>query len=263
MLSIASAQQSIASEASSIKLVNDDAFVLRNPRFDRIHKIGSGVYGRVWKAMDKHLNAQVAIKHVVHSISASSFGLQVELLREISIMHRMDNKHVVKLLDVEISCSISATNALIIQELQDIDLEAWMQRQRGEYSLLEVETILTGILKGCDYLHGMQVMHRDIKPSNILLNLTTMTAKLSDFGWAKTWNSKQNQRCFYPIQVLCIRKGLTKSFGGQQNQLCVVIGFLLPSSRNNAWQHSIHPVDRRLVHWVCHDTQFSIFSYRY
>ena len=41
------------------------------------------------------------------------------------------------------------------------------------------------ILCGIDYCHRQNVIHRDVKPENILVNLSDMSVKICDFGFAR------------------------------------------------------------------------------
>ena len=49
----------------------------------------------------------------------------------------------------------------------------------------QVEKIMTQISAGLAYLHGKGIMHRDIKPENVMVDPSTLTVKLIDFGFAK------------------------------------------------------------------------------
>ena len=67
----------------------------------------------------------------------------------------------------------------------DCDLEAWMERNTARVE--DANYIIFQLLSACTYLHENFVMHRDIKPDNILINETTLTIKLTDFGQARSF----------------------------------------------------------------------------
>ena len=52
-------------------------------------------------------------------------------------------------------------------------------------------SITLDIVKGLDYLHGMNILHRDLKPANILLG-ENEKAKISDFGLSTFVKEKEN-----------------------------------------------------------------------
>jgi serine/threonine protein kinase len=52
--------------------------------------------------------------------------------------------------------------------------------------------LISGCLKGLEFMHSMKIIHRDIKPENILLHRDSngnLTPKISDFGLAKSYNN--------------------------------------------------------------------------
>ena len=52
--------------------------------------------------------------------------------------------------------------------------------------------VVTQVLRGLEYIHGMGISHRDLKPDNILIaSEEPMIVKISDFGLAKMVNNEQ------------------------------------------------------------------------
>jgi serine/threonine protein kinase len=52
--------------------------------------------------------------------------------------------------------------------------------------------LISGCLKGLEFMHSLKIIHRDIKPENILLNKDSsgnLIPKISDFGLAKSYNN--------------------------------------------------------------------------
>ncbi|XP_073307109.1 mitogen-activated protein kinase kinase 10-like [Primulina huaijiensis] len=61
------------------------------------------------------------------------------------------------------------------------------------------ENVISGIarnvLKGLQYLHGMQIVHGDIKPSNLLVNGAKGEVKLADFGASRVVINRNQADC--------------------------------------------------------------------
>lgn len=49
-----------------------------------------------------------------------------------------------------------------------------------------VRSTIFQVIRAIEYCHRHDVVHRDVKPENILVNLTDMTVKLCDFGFARS-----------------------------------------------------------------------------
>lgn len=56
-----------------------------------------------------------------------------------------------------------------------------MLRERGSFSVPEIQSFLYGICQGVKYLHSKKYIHRDLKLGNIFLN-KKFQIKIGDFG---------------------------------------------------------------------------------
>eukprot|EP00299_Pterocystis_sp_00344_P006951 c2009_g1_i1.p1 GENE.c2009_g1_i1~~c2009_g1_i1.p1 ORF type:complete len:298 (+),score=55.30 c2009_g1_i1:64-957(+) len=74
------------------------------------------------------------------------------------------------------------------QELFDAVLDAWEGKGCASIALDEhlARTYFFQILQAIQHIHACGVAHRDIKPENILVDFTTNSVKLIDFGFATT-----------------------------------------------------------------------------
>ncbi len=91
---------------------------------------------------------------------------------------RIDNNHVVKVIkqDTPKTCLYYLTEYIAGETLGQ-----WIERQRGEASIEQVQRILSQAIKGLQAMHRKETLHQDIKPDNILLDATG-EVKIVDFG---------------------------------------------------------------------------------
>jgi serine/threonine protein kinase len=120
-------------------------------------------------------------------LKSESSGVASYALREISILQRVtSHKHIITLLEVIDPPNLTEFDLLMVMEQEDCDLERWMERNTARVA--DANYILFQLLSAIAYLHQNLVMHRDIKPDNILINETTLTIKLTDFGQARQFS---------------------------------------------------------------------------
>lgn len=134
-----------------------------NPRYTILEKLGEGAFSKVYKAIDNDLNIEVAIK-VIEKNSMSKTQLN-SILKEISIMRRLDHPNIVKLYNY-----INAEDhAFIIIEFVSGG-ELFNQIVKYTYFSEDLSRhIIIQVVKAVDYLHSeVGVVHRDIKPENLL-----------------------------------------------------------------------------------------------
>lgn len=82
---------------------------------------------------------------------------------------------------------------VIVMEKLDTSLSDLLENRRGNFPFELKLHLLHHVALGLRYLHGRRpmVIHRDLHPKNILIDLSSMTAKLADFGVAKILSSSQ------------------------------------------------------------------------
>merc|ERR550534_246006 len=74
---------------------------------------------------------------------------------------------------------------ILTEFMENGSLDKYLQRRRGELTLLELLQMLRGIASGMKYLSNMKYIHRDLAARNILIN-KQLVCKVSDFGLSRT-----------------------------------------------------------------------------
>jgi len=141
-------------------------------------KIGSGGMGEVYRALDKELSNEVALK-LLKSKHTHNQEMVLRFKREVTLARKVHHENVVQLYDFE-----KLENHLYIsmEFFQSRDLKAIIRAKK----ILETEEIIPIMTQACRGLwaaHCRGIVHRDIKPQNILINDEGIV-KLVDFGIA-------------------------------------------------------------------------------
>jgi serine/threonine protein kinase len=145
-----------------------------------IRQIGEGGMSTVWLAERAYPNfiRQVAIKRLPSYLKGPDY--ERRLLREASILERLNHPHIAQFLDAGIS---EEGDPYIALELIDGEpITAYCDCLR-----LDVKSRVALMAVVCDavaFLHRHAVVHRDIKPSNVFVTKAG-EVKLLDFGIAK------------------------------------------------------------------------------
>eukprot|EP00250_Pteridium_aquilinum_P015672 c22693_g1_i1 orf=838-1791(+) len=152
--------------------------------FQRLGKINEGVYGVVFKALDKRTGETVAIKKV--KMENEKDGYPITSLREINILLSMDHPSIVVVKEVAVGKDLETI--YMVMEYMEQDLAGLLDTHKRPFSQSEVKYMMLWLLEGVEYLHSKWVLHRDLKPSNLLLNRHDML-KICDFGLARQFGS--------------------------------------------------------------------------
>ena len=148
--------------------------------------IGAGGYGTVWRATDKDLNRDVAIKRLLHDNwrHPSPDDIKLAMDEAQNTARLKGHKNIVEVY----GAFEEMGEAFIVMEYVDgPSLDAVFKEHALKGTWIPIDEALDylrQILEGLVFAHSSGLIHRDIKPSNILLSKLGV-AKLADFGIAK------------------------------------------------------------------------------
>ena len=148
-------------------------------------RIGIGGFGVVYRAYQKLIGREVAIKIILPDYANKpDFIRRFEV--EAQLIARLEHPHIVPLYDYwrEPSGAYLVMRWLRGGSIQDLI------KQRGAIDLPTISKMLTQISEALIVAHRQGVVHRDLKPENILLDIEG-NAYLSDFGIAKDLTDNQ------------------------------------------------------------------------
>jgi WD40 repeat protein/tRNA A-37 threonylcarbamoyl transferase component Bud32 len=147
-------------------------------RFRLISLVGTGSFGRVYKAIDPELDRVVALKLPRAGMIDGTPELD-RFLREARSTAQLRHPNIVAVHEVGHSEGLPY---LVSDFVEGVTLSDRLTA--GPFSAREAAGLLSSVAHALDYAHGRGVVHRDIKPSNIMIR-EDGTPLLMDFGLAK------------------------------------------------------------------------------
>jgi len=165
-----SANQPQAEDANSLGALWAERYRIKS-------RLGDGGMGRVFLAIDEHLQAQVVIKTPLPELMKDCDFL-TRFDREVLSMVRLRHHGIVAVLDY---MPQHHPPFFVLEYMQQGSLAKRPKPPGGPLAAL---WWLTPIARTLDYVHAQHHAHRDIKPSNILIDHCG-EARLGDFGIVK------------------------------------------------------------------------------
>lgn len=149
--------------------------VLGNGRYLLMRQLGKGGYATVWRARDKGLGLDVAVKVLRPDFAADPIRRQ-RFLRGARVLGKLRHESIVRVLDIppnDIGWHYYVMELLTGGDLREIVLS----RRMGPDDLLSLILRVGGALTE---VHEARWVHRDVKPTNIVLTEAGVP-KLTDF----------------------------------------------------------------------------------
>ncbi|KAL5736382.1 hypothetical protein ACOSQ2_031170 [Xanthoceras sorbifolium] len=143
-------------------------------RFSQLELIGRGSFGDVYKAFDKDLNKEVAIK--VIDLEESEDEIE-DIQKEISVLSQCRSPYITEYY----GSYLQQTKLWIIMEYMAGGSVADLLQSGQPLDEMSIACILRDLLHAIEYLHNEGKIHRDIKAANILLT-ENGDVKVADFG---------------------------------------------------------------------------------
>lgn len=152
-------------------------------KYELLEKVGEGGMGSVYKAHNRLLNVDVALK-VLTPEKITSPDVRERFLREARATQMFRHRHAIAVQEVgELS---DGTVYLTMDFSSGENLDARIKRL-GRLSLDEAILITLQVLDALAEAHRTGIVHRDLKPGNIMVEISNgrPSAMVVDFGIAK------------------------------------------------------------------------------
>ncbi|MGH2810683.1 MAG: serine/threonine-protein kinase, partial [Actinomycetota bacterium] len=147
-------------------------------RYEVSELLGTGGMGHVYRARDKVLHRQVAVKVLKEELSSDPATVE-RFKREARIAASLSHPNIAAVFDFLES---SGSWFIVMELLQGSDLHRVLN-QAGPLSLPEALRVTASVAGALQHAHSLGAVHRDIKPGNIFIT-DDGTVKVTDFGIA-------------------------------------------------------------------------------
>jgi len=146
--------------------------------YELLNEIGSGGFGRVYRARDLGLEREVAIK-VLHPQLTADPGVMERFRREAQLAARLRHPNIVSVYDIQSRAGLQ----WYVMELVPGANVAQLVKKEGPFPIQKTERLLFEALSALEHAHSLGLVHRDIKPENMLIE-PDGRLRITDFGLA-------------------------------------------------------------------------------
>jgi eukaryotic-like serine/threonine-protein kinase len=154
-----------------------EAGALLAERYEIRALLGVGGMGRVYRAWDRELDEDVAIKMLEANLDERAIA---RFRKEVKLARTVTHRNVARTYDIG---EHEGQRFLTMELIEGVALDR-MIAQRAPLALAEARAILVQIAEGLAAAHAVQVVHRDLKPSNVMIDTSGRVA-VTDFGLAR------------------------------------------------------------------------------
>jgi serine/threonine protein kinase len=148
-------------------------------RYEIGAELGRGGYSVVYRARDRRIGSDVAIKLLVPPPASAKLARE-RLRREVQAVRQLSHPNIVPAYDVVDDGPWS----FVVMELIDGPDLAVHVRRRGRLGVEAAARLGREISGALDVAHRRGILHRDVKAQNILI-MADGRARLTDFGSAR------------------------------------------------------------------------------
>ena len=159
-----------------------DSVYYRKPGNESV--VGSGTYGKVFKAIHVYTKELVALKKI--RMEGEKDGFPVTAVREIKLLQSLKHHNIVSLQEV----MVEKNDCFMVFEYLSHDLTGLLNHPTFRLEHAHKKHLARQLFEGLDYLHKRGVLHRDIKAANILVSAAGQL-KLADFGLARFYAKRR------------------------------------------------------------------------
>jgi hypothetical protein len=152
--------------------------------YEVLSALGAGGMGEVWRARDRRLDRDVALKVLPEAFVADAERL-ARFEREAKVLASLNHPHIGHIYGLE---EADGVKALVLELVEGPTLADRIAR--GAIPIDEALPIARQIAEALEAAHEQGIIHRDLKPANIKVR-SDGTVKVLDFGLAKALAQRQ------------------------------------------------------------------------
>ena len=160
--------------------------IKRIGKYDIIEVLGRGGMGVVYRAVDKQIGREVAVKTLTQGVAGDKEML-ARFYEEGRKTGRLNHPHIVTVYDLG---EDNGTPYIVMERVEGDPLDKIIARDMP-LSMMHRLRILEETCSALGYAHSNNVIHRDVKPANIFVQ-PDGKAKLLDFGIARLERRSQD-----------------------------------------------------------------------
>jgi len=153
-------------------------------RYQIIEELGKGGMGRVYRAIDKKLSEEVALKLIKPDIASDRKTLE-RFHNELKLARKISHRNVGRMYEL---MEEKGAHFITMEYVPGQDLRGLI-RQTGQLTVGKAVSIARQVCDGLEEAHRLGVVHRDLKPSNIIIDKEG-NARIMDFGIARSLKAK-------------------------------------------------------------------------
>ncbi len=157
---------------------SSDAVMLAS-RYRMMRMLGQGAFGRVYLALDIELERQVAIKVPLTERFQNAGDADV-YLAEARTVASLNHPHIVPVYDM--GRTPEGAVFVVSRFIEGTTLEDKLKS--NTLPVNDLVCLLKTVAEALHYAHGLRLIHRDVKPANILIEASSGTPFVADFGLA-------------------------------------------------------------------------------
>jgi eukaryotic-like serine/threonine-protein kinase len=160
-------------------------------KYELLEEIGHGGMASVFRARDRRLGREVAIK-LIHRHLRDSSEVAERFIREATAVAKLRHQNIVEVFDI--SDPEEDERYLVVELIRGMTLRERL-RTDGALAPEVAAAVALEVAAGLAHAHQQGVIHRDVKPENVLIELepsvddggerVPLRIKLTDFGIAK------------------------------------------------------------------------------
>jgi serine/threonine protein kinase/tetratricopeptide (TPR) repeat protein len=153
-------------------------------RYEIIEEIGKGGMGKVYKAYDRDIDENIALK-IIRPEIASNAKIIERFQNELKTARKIAHRNVCKMFDVGRD---GGTRFITMEYVPGEDLKKSIRRI-GPLTVRKTISIGKQVCHGLSEAHRLGVYHRDLKPHNIMIDREG-NVRIMDFGIALSQDAK-------------------------------------------------------------------------